>query len=329
MSRVWRGWLPRLAGVPAAHLAQLLLRWTRRRAGVALVYHRVEESAGVAEHHLAACHGLRLFKAQLQHVSSCYRVVPAGDLARAVRERRRGQRFPVAITFDDDLRSHVEVASPILRARDVRGTFFLCGASLKQPFSFWWERLQAAFEAGVPMGRFVPGVEERRRGGEVRDRRALHSTAAAIESMAPPDRDRVAALLEREIPEPPSWAGLGADDVRALSRGRHEIGFHTRRHDSLPPLERGPLRDALQEGKRELAEAACAPVASIAYPHGKADEHVAAAAKDAGYAAGFTTSGAAVTPRTDPHLLGRLEPSFISRGHLALQIARALVRASD
>ena len=70
----------------------------------------------------------------------------AADILGAIRSRRRGERFPVAITFDDDLPEHVHEALPALRAAGVKATFFLNGASLDAPHAFWWEDLQRAVD---------------------------------------------------------------------------------------------------------------------------------------------------------------------------------------
>jgi peptidoglycan/xylan/chitin deacetylase (PgdA/CDA1 family) len=315
------GWLPRVLGAPLASALQLALRWTGLKAGVALVYHRVADDPGPAEGHLAACHRRGVFEAQLRHLRARYRAVPASELLAAVGKRRRGERFPVAITFDDDLRSHVEISSPTLRALGIRATFFLSGGSAP----FWWERLQSAFDAGVPMTRFVPELEPEPAGAAPHV--PLHTAAKRIELMTAAERDEVAALLEREVPERPGWAGLASADARALAGDGHELGFHTRRHDRLPELDDPQLALALGDGREEVADAAGGPITSVAYPHGKADARVAAAARAAGYAAGFTTVRAPATPEGDPLLLGRLEPSFISRGHLALQTVRLLLQA--
>jgi peptidoglycan/xylan/chitin deacetylase (PgdA/CDA1 family) len=326
-SRIVRGWLPRALGVPVARAVELALRWTPLEAGVALVYHRVEANPGIAESHLAACHGTRLFRAQLRHLRRCHRVVCARDLPAAIARRRRGQPFPVAVTFDDDLRSHVEVALPELRAVGLKATFFVCGASLDEAFSFWWERLQTAYEAGVPMERYAPAAGDDELGPGSPRHHALHAAASEIERLTPSERDRVAARLEQDFPEPPAWSGLGRSDVRRLGAEKHEVGFHTKRHDLLRTLDDLQLEQALVDGRDDVAEAAGAPVTSFAYPHGKAGPREAAAVRAAGYGLAFTSGGAGVGPDTDRWLMGRIEPSFISRGHLALQMARALVRA--
>jgi hypothetical protein len=54
---------------------------------------------------------------------------------------------------------------------------------------------------------------------------------------------------------------------------------------------------------------------------------VAAAAREAGFRSGFTSRPEAVTSDSDPLLLGRVEPSFRSKGHLALQLAGCLLRS--
>jgi peptidoglycan/xylan/chitin deacetylase (PgdA/CDA1 family) len=311
-ARVLRGWPRRAIGLPVALVALLLLRWTPCKAGIVLVYHRVEPGPGNHRRQLAACHGAELFSSQLKHLRAHYDVVAASDLARAVERRRRGQPFPAAITFDDDLRSHVDVAMPILHSLGLQAAFFLCDCSPRSGSGFWWERLQAASEAGIPLTRFVPNATH------------LHSTAMEIQGMSPAQRQRVATELRRQVPSRPAWAGVQPGDVRRLADEGHEIGFHTRRHDSLPALDDGQLREALVEGREQLADAAGTSIASVSYPHGAADDRVAVAARAAGYLAGFTTSGAAFTPACDPLLIGRREPSFESLGHFAVQLVRML-----
>jgi hypothetical protein len=54
---------------------------------------------------------------------------------------------------------------------------------------------------------------------------------------------------------------------------------------------------------------------------------VAATARGAGFACGYTTTEVAVTPASDPLLLGRFNPSYRSPGHFALQLVRILAAA--
>ena len=310
--RAVKWWLPRrFLGRLAAYLTGQLARWSGRCAGIAIAYHRVGDPQGDPTRELVPALGTQLFEAQVRHLKARYRVVPASELLDAARSRKRGQRFPAAITFDDDLPSHRGTAGPILTRAGVPAAFFACGASLERPFGFWWERLQAAVDRGV-----------------ARDTRpdTIHAKADAIQAMSPDERDAEAARLDAMAgPDPPD-AGMRAGDVHALAEAGFEIGFHTLHHYWLPGLDDDALARAMRDGREQLASASGRELTMIAYPHGGGDERVAAAARAAGYELGFKTSNEAVGPATDPLLIGRVEPSFESVGHFAFEVAFALLR---
>jgi peptidoglycan/xylan/chitin deacetylase (PgdA/CDA1 family) len=299
--------ISRLVRRTAALVLGLALRFSRRRAGLVLVYHGLAERSGDPARELVPAHAVTLFEAHVRLLRSRYRIVPADQLPAAVAARRRGNRFPVAITFDDDLASHVELAAPVLGRLGAPATFFLTGATLELPVSFWWEQLQRT----VDLGRDVP-VE-----GE-----GIHERAERIERMSAAERDAVVARLDDGDGEP----GLRATQVRALADARFALGFHTLRHERLTELADDALDDALVEGRAELEAVSGRQLDSIAYPHGKADVRVARAAKAAGYRLGFTGRYEPVLATTDPLLLGRVEPSFGPLEDFALQLVGVLRR---
>jgi peptidoglycan/xylan/chitin deacetylase (PgdA/CDA1 family) len=313
----------RLLGLPVGAMLMLFLRSSRRRAGVALVYHTLAERTGDREGELVAPHGARLVEEQLRYLARSFRVVDAEELPAAVAGRRRGERFPAAVTFDDDLASHVAIALPVLRRTGLRATFFLTGATLLGPVSFWWERLQRA--AGSDVHRLAElfaalGAEP----AEAADPGALHALGRLVERLDPAAR----AAFEAELgpPSDPPDSGLRPGDVRALAEDGMRIGFHTRRHHFLPALDDHALRAAFEEGRSELEEAAEQRLTAVAYPHGTADTRVAEAAGAAGFRIGYTGSPRAVRATDDRLLLGRVEPSHRSAGHFALQLVAALAR---
>jgi peptidoglycan/xylan/chitin deacetylase (PgdA/CDA1 family) len=303
--------LDRVAVLPGLAVATAL-RLSARRAGVALVYHAVAAGVGAPDE-LVRPHDVAMFEAQLRHLGSHYRLVPADELLDAVAARRRGQRFPVAVTLDDDVRSHVSQAAPALRRLGAPATFFLSGASLERPHEFWWHRLERALAAGLD----VPV--------EGRDAQEI---AHRIESMTPEDRARVDAWLVQHVADEPADAGISADDVRQLTRDGFDVGFHTLRHERLTALDDDALVRALHEGRKRLEAASERQLTVLAYPHGKADARVAAAAREAGFRFGFTGLPHPVRPRSDPLLLGRFEPSHGSVARLAIQLVHTLLRRS-
>jgi peptidoglycan/xylan/chitin deacetylase (PgdA/CDA1 family) len=314
----------RVAGLPVAFVAARLLRLSSRRAGVALAYHSVASRPGDPAVELVPPHQVELFAAHLRHLAGTYRVVPAAELPEAIAGRRRGERFPVAVTFDDDLESHVRLAVPLLRQRKIHGTFFLTGASLQAPFWFWWERLQRAVDdRDQRLGSFFRsvGLQFPSAGPE-----GIHALGRSIERLTAEDRETFSRLICELGPDPEN-PGLDAAQVRSLVAEGMTVGFHTRRHHPLPDLPDELLERAMREGRQDLEDAAGVPVTGIGSPQGRADARVAAAARGAGFLTGYTGVPEAVGENADRLLLGRLNPSYRSVGHLALQIVLALGRA--
>lgn len=268
-----------------------------------------------------------VFEAQLSLLQSHYRVVPPSTLLDEMRRRRVGQRVPVALTFDDDLRSHVETTLPVLKRLGVPAAFFLCGASLTQPHSFWWEDLQRSVDDG---GRALLDVAPPMSGGLAAvlagERGALRSLARAVEDAPPGERSRVASDLRRAAGAA-TGAPLDAEGVRRLVAAGYEIGFHTLRHESLPTLDGAELAQALEEGRAQLEKVTGRPVRMLAYPHGRAADREARAARAAGYACAFTGRPEALRADGNPFLLGRIEPSFDSVEVFEAQLGRALQAA--
>ena len=73
-----------LVGSRAGWLARYTrLRASGLRAGLVLIYHKLGDPPGAAERDLVPALDPRLFEAQLRHLASRYRVVPAGKIQAA------------------------------------------------------------------------------------------------------------------------------------------------------------------------------------------------------------------------------------------------------
>ncbi|MFN2555318.1 MAG: polysaccharide deacetylase family protein [Nitriliruptorales bacterium] len=311
-------------GLPLGSLVNVIRRWSRDRVGVAVVFHRIGDPQGNPAKEFVPARGTRLFESQLRHLKRGYRLVKASELLDACQTRRLGQRIPLAITFDDDLPSHAAVALPILEKAGIPATFFLCGASLDGPFAFWWERLQVALDQGT-LEDVAPRLATAVSTADSEGFGIIYRLLSAVEAMTPDEREQLSEHLRCQIALAPDTACMGADDVRAIADAGHEIGFHTRRHEPLPTLADNLLSAAVTHGKSELEEIAGQRITAIAYPQGKADSRTARVARSAGYRFGYMGSGRPVDQDSDPLLLGRIEPSFKSAGHLSLRLAQMLL----
>jgi peptidoglycan/xylan/chitin deacetylase (PgdA/CDA1 family) len=307
----------RALGTPFAAVVERLARLSGRKIGIALLYHRVAPTQGDPVHEVVPALGAELFEAQMRHVAKRYRPVRASELPGAVAARRRGERFPVAVTFDDDDPSHVAVTLPILERAGVVATFFLNCASTERPTRFWWQHLQETWDGGNDPTEAL-GLSPAAPAG---DPRRLHELSETIQLLPPGRRRPIAETLARLAGPDPADAAMTAAEMAELERAGHELGWHTVHHEPLPTLDDDELAAALEDGRRRLPGAR-----TFAYPYGKVDARVVEATRAAGFETAFTTHAAGVTPDDDPLLLGRLLPSWDSPGHFALQLARRLVR---
>ena len=292
-ARRWRYLLARLLGAPVAFLVCHVIRLSQKKVGLALVYHSIADRNGDPAFHLVPPHGVEIFRAQMRFARNCFEIVPASELVSAIGQRSRGARFPLAVTFDDDLISHCRAAA-ILDELGMTGTFFLTGATLEAPRGFWWQLLQACYDRGL--GVPAAAIAGMKGGG-------LHAAALTIQHMPSGKREdtcaRLRDLLNGGEPEP----GLRTDDIRTLLAARAEIGFHTLHHDYLPNTPDDALDAAVSEGQERLEAASGKAIRTIAYPHGGADQRVAAAARRAGFVYGFVGQPAAIKLEDDPLLL--------------------------
>ena len=304
-----------------------LERRSPTQAAIALVYHRIGDPPGDPRYELVPRLGTRLFEAQLNYLSTTYRVVPPSRLLDAALERRAGDRFPVALTFDDDLRSHVEVVRPALRRAGLPAAFFVCGASFDRTHSFWWDDLQALADRRDPLLLRLRSLQELDLAPVVQGAPyAIHQVAELIERLPVGRRDAVAGELR--ILARSHRPGLTERDLQRLEAAAFEIGFHTRRHYLLTTLDDSALSTAMVEGREELEAVVGQRLSMIAYPHGKADTRVAEAARAAGYEFAFTGFPASVGPTTDALMVGRIEGVPVQLRDFARTIAATLADSS-
>ena len=294
-----------------AAILRVMLRLSGRRVGAVILYHRLDENhAGWDPTGINPAIDVALFEAEVRHLRTRYRVVPASELLDAVRARKRGERIPVAVTFDDDNASHAEKAMPILKRAALPATFFVCGASLERPFAFWWERVERALASGVASVQELRAMVPESSSNSGSTKSGMRAIAADIEFMPPEDRDAIADELGRRLGPDPPGAGLRAGALRELRSAGFDLGFHTLRHHNLTVLDDQRLASAMSEGREALETAIGGELAPmIAYPGGKWDQRVVSAARAAGYdpGYGFTTDGTPVEPDSDPLALGRLD----------------------
>lgn len=320
--RAARGRLAR----PIAAAGSVALRATGRTVAVVVMYHRTGPRPGDPARQFTPPLDVAAFDAQLELLRRRYRVVAADDVLEHARRRRRWQRIPVALTFDDDTPCHIEHALPVLRRHGLTATFFLNGIALGTPRAYWWEILQHARDAGRSWEALLPAdvlaAATRLAGGE---QPSPYEVSVAVQELTADGRAALVGRARAAVPGAPP-GGIVADGVRELTRAGMAIGWHGHAHEAMSLLDDEQLAEELDRGRDELERASGSALRILAYPYGRADERVADAARARGFATGFTTEPVAVESGDDPLLLGRIDGWQPSLGAFALELVLAVLR---
>ena len=253
---------------------------------------------------------------QLTVLSLVFHVVPLAELG----QPRRNGRRRIALTFDDGLRSNVEVAYPILRKLRLPATFYVCPGIIDSGRWLWnheaRQRLktlapQALAELAKSLGAAadVEAIVEWMKGLKLAARKKAEAEIrAATPHYRPADEERT----EFEIA---GWKELKALDPKVVT-----IGSHTMSHPILTSLDPNEVEAELRDSRAALERELGREVKDFCYPNGNLDPTSVEAARRH-YASAVTVEPASLDRDVDPHLM----PRFSAHPRGSIRLARSLV----
>jgi peptidoglycan/xylan/chitin deacetylase (PgdA/CDA1 family) len=277
--------LGKLRAAPAALSAWLGLR--RPRGARILMYH------GTPRRDAA------WLERQLAWLARCFRVLRLEDILGLPADCSPC----VALTFDDGLRSNVQVAYPILKKLRLPATFFVCPGLIDGAAWLWnheaRQRLRHAGESTEVVEWMKQLPSRLRQEVEARLREVTPGFSPSREQRA--DFDLA------------SWDELRSLDPRIVS-----IGSHTLTHPILPMSPPQEIQAEVARSRARLEAELQRPVDTFAYPNGAYDDTVRDCVRR-NYRIAVAVEESAVTPASDPYLLPRV---CAPRG--ALRLARKI-----
>jgi peptidoglycan/xylan/chitin deacetylase (PgdA/CDA1 family) len=113
---------------------------------------RVVNRATRARLRVLAFHGIsdpRRFGVQLDYIASRFTPVSGSQVADALDGGAALPRGSVWVTFDDGRRDVLEHGLPLLRARGIPATLFVCGAWVDTKEPFWWDIVHQSVARGL------------------------------------------------------------------------------------------------------------------------------------------------------------------------------------
>jgi len=272
---------------------------------------------------------LAIFRWQMKLLADGFNVLPLADALDLLGRGRLPSRA-VAITFDDGYSSTHDLALPVLREFGLPATVFVTSGFLDQG-NMWNDRILEAVRRlpEGPLDMQMHGAGKYQLSGQNARRQAVLQLTETAKYLPPEQRSALIVELERR-------AGRAAfpdlmltpEMVRSLARSNVEIGAHTVSHPILMSLDDASARREITDCKRELETITGGPVRFFAYPNGKEgrdfDQRHVEMAREAGYAAAFTTALGAASRGNDRFLLPRSRPWDDNPLFFALRLLRWL-----
>lgn len=252
---------------------------------------------------------------QLRALSLVFQIVPLAELATP---RRNGRRR-VALTFDDGLKSNIEVAYPILRKLGLPATFYVCPGLIESGGWMWnheaRQRLlslapQALAELADTVGApaEVEAFIDWMKGLKLAARQKVE---ADVRAATPGFRPSQAQRDEFDVA---GWQELRALDPRVVT-----VGSHTMSHPILTSLGPDEVEAEMRESRSVLERELGREVKHFCYPNGDLDQQTVVAARRY-YDSAVTVEPGSLDADVDPHRL----PRFAADARRTLRLARRL-----
>jgi peptidoglycan/xylan/chitin deacetylase (PgdA/CDA1 family) len=254
---------------------------------------------------------------QLRVLSLVFPIVPLEELASG---HNKNGRARVALTFDDGLRSNVEVAYPILRKLGLSATFFICPGLIERGAWLWnheaRERLRTLAPAALAeLAAFVGGPNDLEPFIEWMKTLKLSARERVEETIRAATAHFKPTDAQREEFDLAGW-----DELRSLEPRTVTIGSHTMTHPILTSLNAQEADAELRESRAMLEKRLERPITLFCYPNGNVDQYVVASARRY-YCSAVTVEPGTVRSEADRHLL----PRYAAHARGSRRLARRMV----
>ncbi len=266
-------------------------RLANRDKALIVTYHRFGEMGDGSKT------SARVFRQQLDYLTSHYRVVPLSQLIACLESSNGLPPGLAAITIDDGYRDAYEIAFPILQQYRAPATLFVVTDFLDQKIWLWTDKLRF-LTAQTRATRLETTINDCPLQLQLSGQTSRLEAATEVNShlKALPDEakeeaiKRIASSLRVDIPDSPTrdYDSITWEQARLMDGAGIEIGSHTLTHPILTNINDERLEAELRESKSRLETRLDRKVELFCYPNGNYDARVKRAAETAGYRSAVT-----------------------------------------
>ncbi len=273
----------------------------RRHAYRVIMFH------GIGDAHMP----VDAFEANLRWLAERFRIVPLSEVVDGVLQGRTPDSGGVvALTFDDGLANHFELAYPVLQRLRLPASFFVCPELIDGRRWIWNQEARARLREMTAAARLEFAQSAL---GMATD--AVEPLVQHMKGLTLTDRERVEADLRartaafvptaqaHERCDPLTWEQIAQLDPALIT-----IGSHSLSHPILPSIGDEALEREVTQSRRVLEERLGRTVDLFCYPNGAQDERVYASVSRC-YRAAITTNYGFVRPSSDVHRMMRIPAS--------------------
>lgn len=247
------------------------------------------------------------FAAAMQWLARHFRVLSLSTLLRHLqRGLKPAPEGEVALTFDDGLRNHAELAYPVLRALRLPATFFVCPGLIEAGRWLWNHEARSRL-------RRLPPDELVELASDLQTAPKIEAIIAWMKTLPLEQRQRAEQRIREATPhfqptqqERAAYDLMGWNDLRGLEPKLITIGSHTVSHPILSTLEDVEIRHELIHSRVWLEKELAGRVVDLfCYPNGSQDARVRGLAAQT-YRAAVSTVEGRVDVDVDWHAIPRV-----------------------
>ncbi len=188
------------------------------------------------------------------------------EIPRAVSEKLYK---PTIIYFDDGYKDNLTVALPILKKYNIPATVFVTTGLINRTHMLWSIELRALLtEKNIPVNEHQAIIEKLK---TLTDLECKAEILRNYGKISPEGRKRLDNIYM-------TWG-----EIKELSQNGIEIGSHGASHSRLSECTDMELINEVKVSKEEIDKNIGGQVVSFSYPHGRWNERVNVAMKQAGY----------------------------------------------
>jgi len=257
-----------------------------------------------------------VFRKQMEFLKQHFPIISLDEVASGS-YAESGEKYSVAITFDDGYRDNFLKAFPVLNKLEMPATIFLATGYIESGELPWYDQISWGFKL-TTRPRFSladVGGPEAALGQRPEVLQAMGKTLAWLRTI---DDEKRRTFIPRVFEELGVSAGLSVpnpmlswDEIKQMSKQKITFGAHTISHPALSRTNGARLEAEIVGSKNKIEEALDLPVRHFAYPFGQPSDVSDEAKKivqRAGFSSAVTTVWGFNRPGDDLYDLKRFSP---------------------